>query len=58
METQQLHRGRLIDHIQLVVKDLSASRTFYTAIFETLHIPLGGAASLSAVETNSSSYQK
>lgn len=42
METQQLHRGRLIDHIQLVVKDLPASRTFYTAIFETLKIPLGG----------------
>jgi len=42
METQQLHRGRLIDHIQLVVKDLPASRSFYTAIFETLRIPLGG----------------
>ena len=22
METQELHRGRLIDHIQLVVRDL------------------------------------
>lgn len=43
METQQLHRGRLIDHLQLVVKDLPASRTFYAAIFETLKIPLGGA---------------
>jgi len=42
MKTQQLHRGRLIDHIQLVVKDLSASRTFYTAIFDTLKVPLGG----------------
>ena len=25
METQTLHRGRLIDHLQLVVKDLAAS---------------------------------
>ena len=25
METQTLHRGRLIDHLQLVVKDLTAS---------------------------------
>jgi catechol-2,3-dioxygenase len=33
METQELHRGRLIDHIQLVVKDLPASQTFYTAVF-------------------------
>jgi catechol 2,3-dioxygenase-like lactoylglutathione lyase family enzyme len=34
MKTQELHRGRLIDHIQLVVKDLSASQKFYTAISE------------------------
>ncbi|MDQ4678305.1 VOC family protein, partial [Stenotrophomonas maltophilia group sp. RNC7] len=26
METMELHRGRLIDHIQLVVRDLAASR--------------------------------
>jgi catechol 2,3-dioxygenase-like lactoylglutathione lyase family enzyme len=44
METQELHRGRLIDHIQLVVRDLSAARRFYTAIFEVLNIPIGGAA--------------
>ena len=42
METQTLHRGRLIDHIQLVVRDLEASRTFYTALFEVLGLPLGG----------------
>ena len=42
METNELHRGRLIDHIQLVVKDLPASQTFYTAIFQVLGIPLGG----------------
>lgn len=44
METQELHRGRLIDHVQLVVKDLAASKRFYTAVFETLKIPLGGEA--------------
>lgn len=42
METQELHRGRLIDHIQLVVRDLPAARRFYTAIFESLNIPIGG----------------
>jgi len=42
METQEIYRGRLIDHIQLVVRDLKASRTFYTAVFEVLGIPLGG----------------
>jgi catechol 2,3-dioxygenase-like lactoylglutathione lyase family enzyme len=44
METQELHRGRLIDHIQLVVSDIEASRRFYKAIFEVLGIPLGGEA--------------
>ena len=38
----QLHRGRLVDHIQLVVADLAASRRFYGALFEVLGIPLGG----------------
>jgi catechol 2,3-dioxygenase-like lactoylglutathione lyase family enzyme len=42
METQELHRGRLIDHIQLVVRDLSASQAFYAAIFDALNIPMGG----------------
>ncbi|HYD26459.1 VOC family protein [Brevundimonas sp.] len=42
METQRLHRGRLIDHIQLVVRNLEASRKFYTALFEVLELPLGG----------------
>jgi len=42
MEAQELHRGRLIDHIQLVVRDLSASQRFYAAIFDVLHIPMGG----------------
>lgn len=43
METQELHRGRLIDHIQLVVEDLHAAQRFYTAIVEALNIPMGGA---------------
>jgi catechol 2,3-dioxygenase-like lactoylglutathione lyase family enzyme len=42
MTTTQLHRGRLVDHIQLVVKDVAASRRFYAAIFDILQIPLGG----------------
>jgi len=42
METQELHRGRLIDHIQLVVRDLPASRRFYEAVFDVLEVPLGG----------------
>jgi catechol 2,3-dioxygenase-like lactoylglutathione lyase family enzyme len=42
METQQLHRGRLIDHLHLVVADLDASRRFYEAVLEVLRIPIGG----------------
>jgi catechol 2,3-dioxygenase-like lactoylglutathione lyase family enzyme len=42
METQELHRGRLIDHVQLVVRDLPASQRFYGAVFEVLKIPMGG----------------
>jgi catechol 2,3-dioxygenase-like lactoylglutathione lyase family enzyme len=42
METTELHRGRLIDHIQLVVEDLAASRRFYEAVLRALDIPLGG----------------
>jgi catechol 2,3-dioxygenase-like lactoylglutathione lyase family enzyme len=42
METLELHRGRLIDHIQLVVRDLAASRRFYEAVFGVLGIPIGG----------------
>jgi catechol 2,3-dioxygenase-like lactoylglutathione lyase family enzyme len=42
METQELHRGRLIDHIQLVVKDLPAAQKFYSAVFDVLNIPMGG----------------
>src|SRR5688500_1516396 len=41
-EAQELYRGRLIDHIQLVVRDLAASQTFYTAIFGVLDIAIVG----------------
>lgn len=44
METQELHRGRLIDHLQLVVRDLAASRRFYEAVFQALEVPMGGVA--------------
>jgi catechol 2,3-dioxygenase-like lactoylglutathione lyase family enzyme len=42
METQKLYRGRLIDHIQLVVRDLAASKRFYSAVFGVLGVSLGG----------------
>ena len=42
METQELHRGRLIDHLQLVVRDLPASQRFYEAVFKVLEVPMGG----------------
>jgi len=42
METHELHRGRLIDHLQLVVRDLVASQRFYEAVFKVLEIPIGG----------------
>jgi catechol 2,3-dioxygenase-like lactoylglutathione lyase family enzyme len=38
----ELHRGRLIDHIQLVVKDLQASHRFYAAVLDVLGIPISG----------------
>lgn len=42
METQEVFRGRLIDHIQLVVRDLPASQAFYAAVFDVLKVPMGG----------------
>ena len=42
METQKLHRGRLIDHIQLVVRDLDASRKLYDAVFDALGFKVEG----------------
>ena len=40
MESVELHRGRLIDHVQLVVRDFAASRDFYTAVLDVLDIPI------------------
>jgi catechol-2,3-dioxygenase len=40
--TMELHRGRLIDHVHLVVGDVEASRKFYKAVLSVLGIGLGG----------------
>jgi catechol 2,3-dioxygenase-like lactoylglutathione lyase family enzyme len=42
MATMHLHRGRLVDHVQLVVTDLEASKRFYQAVLDALGIPIGG----------------
>lgn len=42
METQEPNRGRPIDHLQLVVTDLAASRRFYEAALGVLDIPVAG----------------
>lgn len=42
MQTHELHRGRAIDHIQLVVRDLAASRRFYEAALGALGLPISG----------------
>jgi lactoylglutathione lyase len=42
METREIHRGRLLDHIHLVVRDLAASRRFYDAVLGALGVPIGG----------------
>ena len=36
MQAQQLHRGRLIDHVHLIARDLAASRRFYDAALGAL----------------------
>jgi lactoylglutathione lyase len=38
----ELHRGRLIDHLQLVVSDIERSKRFYVAVLGVLGIALGG----------------
>ncbi|MGE8677686.1 MAG: VOC family protein [Achromobacter marplatensis] len=42
MLNRERYRGRLIDHIGLVVRDFAASKAFYTAVFNALNIPIGG----------------
>lgn len=39
-EMESWHRGRLIDHIQLVVRDLAAARRFYGGVLELLGVPV------------------
>jgi catechol 2,3-dioxygenase-like lactoylglutathione lyase family enzyme len=34
------YRGRLVDHIQLVVRDLEASRRFYEAVLGAIGVPV------------------
>lgn len=38
----QFHRGRLIDHVQINVKDLAASKRFYTAVLGALGSKIEG----------------
>ena len=38
----KLHRGRLVDHIQLVVRNLADSRRFYEAVLDVFDIPIEG----------------
>ena len=42
MEVSEIHRGRLIDHLQLIVADMEASKAFYGAILKALEVPMGG----------------
>jgi lactoylglutathione lyase len=42
MSTQELFRGRLIDHLHLVVPNLERSKRFYQAVLDALGVPLGG----------------
>jgi catechol 2,3-dioxygenase-like lactoylglutathione lyase family enzyme len=42
METNKLYRGRLIDHVQLVVRDLAKAKQFYGAVLNALGVPIGG----------------
>lgn len=42
MEAQQLHRGRLIDHVHLIARDLAETKRFYTAVLEVLGRTIDG----------------
>lgn len=42
MQTSEIYRGRLIDHLQLVVPDLPRAQRFYTAVLACLGVPIGG----------------
>jgi len=36
MEAEQLHRGRLIDHVHLIARDIEATKRFYAAALDAL----------------------
>lgn len=36
----EFHRGRLLDHVQLVVRDLEASRRFYRAVLDVIGVAI------------------
>jgi catechol 2,3-dioxygenase-like lactoylglutathione lyase family enzyme len=38
----EFHKGRLIDHVHLIVSDVNASKRFYRAILDVIGIPFGG----------------
>ena len=42
MASTEMHRGRLIDHLHLVVADVESSKRFYSAVLGALGVPLGG----------------
>src|SRR3712207_230823 len=42
MEAKRLYRGRLIDHVQIVSRDLARSRRFYEAFLGALGHSVGG----------------
>lgn len=42
MEAQQLHRGRLIDHVHLIARDLAVTKRFYAAVLEVFGRKIDG----------------
>lgn len=42
MEANKIYRGRLLDHLHLVVHDLPRSKRFYEAVLRAVGVPLGG----------------
>jgi catechol 2,3-dioxygenase-like lactoylglutathione lyase family enzyme len=38
----EYYRGRLVDHVHLIVRDLDASKRFYRAVLDALELPVGG----------------
>lgn len=42
MEAEQLHRGRLIDHVHLIARDIEATKRFYVAALGALGRKIAG----------------